>query len=230
MESWYTRPRDDNHILSFWPMPFCLAECVKTYVAQQAVHALQFSEQETTQPEEAPATHIATVFFHSTDKKRSKQLSKKGREREREIERERERERKRGDESHLKIGNLTLVQDMFFQFAFDSTLISRIVWNTNLKLHLRRDASSENALSLNMSQNHLCKFMWWSVVKYFGATHDFKLYIWSYGVGLTQGMHSSFKFEDVWTKIAVFAFWSYHDQKQICIFVAFDFCGEVCWA
>jgi len=108
-------------------MPFCLAECVKTYVAQQAVHALQFSEQETTQPEEAPATHIATVFFHSTDKKRSKQLSKKGREREREIERERERERKRGDESHLKIGNLTLVQDMFFQFAFDSTLISRIV-------------------------------------------------------------------------------------------------------
>ena len=147
-----------------------------------------------------------------------------------ERERERESERKRGDESHLKIGNLTLVQDMFFQFAFDSTLISRIVWNTNLKLHLRRDASSENALSLNMSQNHLCKFMWWSVVKYFGATHDFKLYIWSYGVGLTQGMHSSFKFEDVWTKIAVFAFWSYHDQKQICIFVAFDFCGEVCWA
>jgi len=94
-----------------------------TWLNKQYTH-FNFQNRKQHSQKKHPQPTWQQYFFTALTRNDRNSCPRKG---ERERDRERERERKRGDESHLKIGNLTLVQDMFFQFAFDSTLISRIV-------------------------------------------------------------------------------------------------------
>ena len=85
--------------------------------------------------------------------------------------RERERERR---EITWKSATLRWCKTCFSNLPLKVNLATEMFEKTHFKFHLPRDASSENALFIKMSQIHLRKFIWWSVVKHFGATNDFK--------------------------------------------------------